>query len=299
MRKSILDELRGELLSRASLDCLEEPIWKGIGSLNTWGSNAIEGNTLTLDEVQAVLIKQVGVAKPVSDILETKQHEEAFRDLIKRRNRAIDLAVVQEIHEEVFRGLMPDAGQWRRMNVKIEGSKFSPPRPEKIVKMMDEWMKEYDQRDLRGEDVFSLGAWMHHRFESIHPFGNGNGRVGRLLLNLHFLKHNWPSVQILPFDRERYIESLHMGNEGDLSALQNFLMVAMGGSILHLLSYVGTAQDELKPLADFNETGQYSAKYLRLRAGQGELPAFRVKRDWLTSERALSLYVSEVGRKTS
>ena len=299
MQISILEKLRGEFLNRGSLDTLPEVIWKGMSSINTYGTNAIEGNTLTHDEVETVLLDQKGVEKPIADIMETLQHEKAFRNLMNRRARSIDPVTILELHEEVFKGLMADAGQWRRTNVMIRGAQFSPPMPEKVIMRMEELIKEYDQRDLEGEEPFTLGSWMHHGFESIHPFSNGNGRVGRLLLNLHLMKHNWPPVNVLPGDREAYLRSLQAGNRGDLAPLTDFIMVRTGGSLLNLLSQVGTMEDELKPLVKFQSDETYSAKYLALRAEQGELPAIKVRNKWQSSERALQLYMEVVGRKTS
>ncbi len=87
-----------------------------------------------------------------------------------------------ELHEQVFRGIDPEAGMWRGITVFLQGSRHTPPRAESVIPSMSEWEREYSQRDIVGERVFTLAAWMHHRFESIHPFRDGNGRVGRLLL---------------------------------------------------------------------------------------------------------------------
>ena len=183
------------------------------------------------------------------------------------------------------------------MNVRIIGSKHTPPRMEKVIPMMEDWEKEYARRDMIGEPVFTLAAWMHHQFEAIHPFADGNGRVGRLLLNLHFLKHNWPPVHILPPDRTSYLSSLEAAHAGDLVQLERFLAVAMGRSLLDLLDQVGTKEDELKSLRKMEKTGPHSAKYLALRASQGKLPAVKVAGDWHTSSRALTLYKRETGRE--
>lgn len=294
----ILNRLRNAFLNRGSLDTLPDAIWKGVSSLNTYGTNAIEGNTLTQDEVEAVLLDGRGVDRPITHILETIQHERAFRNLMGRRGRAIDLVTVLELHEEVFKGLMADAGQWRRTNVTIRGASFTPPRPEKVVQRMDTMVEEYNRRDLEGEDPFTLGSWMHHSFESIHPFSDGNGRVGRLLLNLHFLKHNWPPVHVLPLDRDTYLGALEKGNGGYLTPLEDYLKAITGSSLLLFLSQVGTAEDELRPLVELQDEDLYSAKYLALRAKQGELPALRVRGEWRSSERALGLYVDEVARSS-
>lgn len=296
MEKSILEGLRSELLGRSALDTLPDPVWKSVSSLNTYGTNSIEGNTLTWSEVEAVLLDSRGVDRPMADIMETIQHDRAFRKLIGRRARAIDLVTMLELHEEVFHGLMPDAGQWRRVNVIVRGARFTPPRPEKVIGRLSDLVDEYAARDLEGEDPFVLGAWLHLGFETVHPFTDGNGRVGRLLLNLHLIKHNWPPVHVLPEDREVYLRALGAGNEGDLDPLIDLIMVKTGSSLLGLLSLVGTAEDELKLLSELQGREGYSAKYLALRADQGELPAVRTKGRWRTSPRALELYAQKVGR---
>ena len=297
MDESILTALRDCLITRASLESLPEDVWKRASALNTWGTNAIEGNTLTWRDVEVLLIEHRSVGnRPIGDVLETLQHEKVFRDLPQLRKRPITLETILELHEAVFRGVREDAGMWRRVNVRITGSRRVPPRMEKVVGEMEEMMKEYEDRDLKGEDVLILGTWLHHTFESIHPFSDGNGRVGRLLLNLHFLKHNWPPVHIVPTDRDRYLDCMNSGHAGDLSCLLEFVRELMGRSILDLLDQLGTAEDELKPLKQLETKSGHSAKYLRLRAGQGRLPALKVSGDWHTSRRAIQLYRENVGR---
>jgi len=297
MNESILGRLRDTLLTRASLGHLPEDVWKRSSALNTWGTNAIEGNTLTWKEVQKLLLEDQSVAnRPIRDVLETLQHESAFRGLLLRKDKPLTMETVLELHGSVFKGVKADAGTWRRVNVRITGTSHVPPRMEKVVGEMESLLKEYESRDVEGTDVFDLGAWLHHGFESIHPFSDGNGRVGRLLLNLHFLKHNWPPVHILPPDRETYISAMNKGHSSDLSHLVTLLKELMGRSILDLLDQVGTSDDELKPLKNLASKGAYSAHYLSLRAGQGELPAIKVSGDWRTSIRALKLYREFVGR---
>ena len=298
MDESILTALRDCLLTRASLENLPEDVWKRASALNTWGTNAIEGNTLSWRDVEVLLIEERSIGnRPLRDVLETLQHEKVFRNLPQLRKRLITLETTLELHEAVFRGVKEDAGMWRRVNVRIAGSRHVPPRMEKVVGEMDKMMNEYDNRDVNGEDVFVLGTWLHHTFESIHPFSDGNGRIGRLLLNLHFLKHNWPPVHIVPPDRDRYLDCMNRGHTGDLSCLLKFARELMGRSILDLLDQLGTAEDQLKPLKHLETKSGYSAKYLRLRAGQGRLPALKVSGDWHTSRRAIRLYGEKVGRR--
>lgn len=297
MNEIILNRLRDTLLTRTSLDHLPEDVWKRSSALNTWGTNAIEGNTLTWKEVQKLLLEDKSIGnRPVRDVLETIQHESTFRGLLLRKGQPITLVTVLELHESVFKGVKADAGQWRRVNVRITGSTHVPPRMEKVVPEMEALLKVYDSRDMEGAEIFGLGAWFHHGFESVHPFSDGNGRVGRLLLSLHFLKHNWPPVHVLPSDREPYLDAMERGHQSDLSDLVSLLKELMGRSLLDLLDQVGTADDELKPLKRLASKGPYSAHYLSLRAGQGELPAIKVSGDWQSSIRALLLYRELTGR---
>lgn len=297
MDEIILRRLREALLTRSSLDHLPDDVWKRSSALNTWGTNAIEGNTLTWKEVEKLLIEGQSVGdRPLRDVLETIQHETTFRGLLLRKDLPITMQTALELHETVFKGMMADAGRWRRVNVRITGSTHTPPRMENVVREMEALLKEYDSRDMQGEEVFRFGAWFHHGFESVHPFSDGNGRVGRLLLNLHFLKHNWPTVHILPPDRETYLSAMERGHSSDLSDLVSLLKELMGRSVLDLLDQVGTADDELRPLKSLASKGPYSAHYLSLRAGQGKLPAIKVGGDWRTSNRALRLYREITGR---
>ncbi len=285
------------MLTRTSLDRLPEDVWKRSSALNTWGTNAIEGNTLTWKEVERLLLEGKNIGnRPIRDVLETIQHESTYRDLLQRRSQPITLVTVLELHESVFKRVKADAGQWRRVNVRITGSTLVPPRMEKVVPEMEALLRQYDNRDLEGAETFDLGAWFHHGFESVHPFSDGNGRVGRLLLNLHFLRRNWPPIHVLPPDRETYLSAMEKGNQSDLSDLVSFLKELMGRSLLDLLDQVGTGDDELRPLKKLASKGPYSAHYLSLRAGQGELPAIKVSGDWRTSVRALRLYREFTGR---
>src|SRR5207253_8709090 len=198
MDETILESLRQELLTRTPLDTIPAGVWKSAGALNTWGTNVIEGTTLNRRDVERMLRERRSVPNhPLHDVLETVQHARAFEDLLTRKGMPIRLSTILELHEAVFRGIKDDAGQWRRLNVRIAGSRHVPPRMERVVPMLDEWIEGYAKKDLLGEDVFFVASWIDFGFVSIHSFSDGYGRVGRLLRNSNCMKDNWSPVYIL------------------------------------------------------------------------------------------------------
>ncbi|MEK6975741.1 MAG: Fic family protein [Candidatus Thermoplasmatota archaeon] len=287
------------------LEGLPDSVWKRTAALNTWGTNAIEGNTLTHDDVERLLVEDATVpGRPVPDVLETLGHEEAFRSLLVRRKNPIDLVSILELHETVFRAApRKRPGQWRVSNVYIAGTSFRPPRRDEVVPLVEAWCIEVAKRLRAKSSPLGNAAWMHHRFEQIHPFEDGNGRAGRLLMNLFLVKAGWPPLHILPPDRAGYIRALEEANGGDLVPLEHLLRTCMARGILDLLDQIGAPHDELRDIKEFAGKAwvPHKADYLALRCRQGVIPGIRSgetsgpvkpkagRPRWLTSEVALRL----------
>ncbi|MCL4345944.1 MAG: Fic family protein [Candidatus Thermoplasmatota archaeon] len=299
MDRSILNSLRERLLDRGSLRNLPERTLMESIILNTWGTNSLEGNTLTLNEVTRVIETGITVPnRPVKDLMETVQLSAALEEVIRGKLSEVNMEDALNLHEMIFHRILPDAGRWRTVNVKISGSKHSPPRVEKLLTLLKVWEKQYVEMEMARRDVFYQAAQMHFGLESIHPFSDGNGRVGRLLLNMHFLNHNWPLVHILPHDRNVYMDALESAHTGGVEKLTEFLKTNMAGSLLFALDLAGSEEDRLltlnEALGAFHK--DYSAKYLALRIKQGELPGIMINSRWMTSLTALRLYGEIKGR---
>lgn len=148
------------------------------------------------------------------------------------------------------------------------------------------------------EDVFYQAAEMHYGFGAIHPFSDGNGRVGRLLLNIHFLNHNWPLLNILPRDRNPYLNALESAHSNSVDDLIRFLEINMARSLIFILDRIGSEEDRLLTLNEAKEanSADYSSKYLALRINQGELPGIRLNKMWKTSPAAIRIYCESRGR---
>jgi Fic family protein len=295
MRKSILLALREALLDACPLTALPGDTLARMSALNTWGTNAIEGNHLSRREVETMLLRdRTPGGHTVRDILETVNHDAVFRSLPERLDRPVGIETAMELHALTFFRVLPDAGSLRKIRVKVVGSAHRPSIPELLQREMMEWEDELEER--AEEEVFATAAWMHHRFEGVHPFSDGNGRAGRLLLNLYLLRHSWPPVHVLPEDRDAYMDTFDLGHQGEHGGLERLLRNLMGRSLLLLLHEVGGEEDRLTRVTELARDGPYTAKYLALRASQGKLPAEKRGGQWWTSERAVGIYRRDVGR---
>lgn len=169
----------------------------------TYNSNAIEGNTLTLRETDMVLRGLTIDQKPLKDHLEAVGHKEAFDyvlELVKER-AALTESVVKQIHSLVLMDKREDRGVYRHVPVRIVGSRHEPVQPYLIQPKMEQLLADYA---ASREHIIPKLARFHLEFEGIHPFINGNGRTGRLLVNLKLMKAGFPPIDIKFTDRKAY-----------------------------------------------------------------------------------------------
>lgn len=187
----------------------------------TYNSNAIEGNTLTLRETDLVLRGLTIGEKPLKDHLEVVGHKEAFdyiRELV-REKQPLTETVIKQIHSLVLADKKDDRGVYRRIPVYIAGAKTAPVQPYLIAPKTEQLLTAY-QND-KGHIVSRL-ARLHLEFESIHPFIDGNGRTGRLLVNLELMKAGFPPIDIKFTDRKAYYNAFDSyADKQSVSAMEN------------------------------------------------------------------------------
>ena len=186
----------------------------------TYNSNAIEGNTLTLRETDLVLRGLTIDRKPLKDHLEAVGHKEAFdyvRELVKE-NAPLTERIIKQIHYLVLADKRADRGVYRRVPVRIMGAHHDPVQPYLIEPKMQQLLLDYA---ASGDHIVTKLAWFHIEFEGIHPFIDGNGRTGRLLVNLELMKAGYPPIDIKFTDRAAYynaFDAYHVKH--DLSAME-------------------------------------------------------------------------------
>ncbi len=199
--------------------------WKRFTENFTYNTNAIEGSNVTLSEVRE-LLEQKEIPKN-HDETETLNVAKAV-EFIKTNKENISVAFLKKLHGICFKGTKNFAGETRTVEVVIrdgygnivhQGAPFKD--VESLLNHLCTWYSTYEKK----YPPLLLAAVMHNEFEKIHPFQDGNGRVGRLLLNYVLLRHGYPPMNIKYKDRARYYQCLQLYDQkNDLKSMLRFLM---------------------------------------------------------------------------
>lgn len=181
---------------------------------STYHSNAIEGSTLTYAETYAILYNDNSFkieGKEPMEIYEAINHKSALELVFKnlKNNDGFDERFIKKLNETINRNIKETEG-FRTVKVFIQGSEYIPPETEKVPNLMNYFVYNYNNDE---QDIFNKIARYHIELEKIHPFEDGNGRTGRLLINYELLKNNLPPVVISKDDRVKYFEFLR-NNDG-------------------------------------------------------------------------------------
>ena len=187
---------------------LSEKEWQNFTEDFVYNTNAIEGSTVTEEEVVEILHKKKAEGE---EEIETKGVAKAI-EYIRKTKEDLSLNLLLKLHDFCFKGSKHFSGKFRNVNVVIRNSRgevlhAGVPKEElkNYLKDFIEWYKE-NQNKFK---PLVLAAILHNQFEHIHPFQDGNGRVGRLLLNYILLKNNYPPINIMLEDRQEYYKSLY------------------------------------------------------------------------------------------
>jgi Fic family protein len=266
----------------------------------TYNSNAIEGNTLTLQETRLVLEQGITVkGRNLREHFEAKNHEKAIlfvEELAKPRYSLCERDILK-VHSLVVENIESEfAGRFRNGQVRILGENFIPPNFVKIPSLVKE-LVSYVNHNPDKLDSVELVAKFHHRFVWIHPFFDGNGRTARLLMNLILMKFGYPPAIILKNNRKQYYRSLNLANKGDYKAFVLLIAQALERTLdLYLEASGALGSDEYVLLSVLSKKFPYSQEYLSLLARQGKIDAHKKARNWLATEQSVAEYIKGLSR---
>jgi Fic family protein len=286
-------------------------LWDDFWHLEAHHSTAIEGNTLVLKEVEKLLEEGRAVgSKELKDYLEVLGYGEAagwvYRQAIASdiwaHGELVSLAEVRHIHTLAMGRVWdvyphPSAypteapGYFREHDIVPFGGGMTPPTHPLILPEMTAWVdntnafgRSIKSSEITLEDAPESIAFMHKEFERIHPFLDGNGRTGRLLLNLILLRLGWPPAIIFKNQRSKYLKALNKADTGDNSQLADLLCRAVIDSAYHLIPAIA-GPIKLVPLEALVDE-EFSLTALRKAAVRGRLEAIKGDDGYYLSSRA-------------
>jgi hypothetical protein len=277
-----------------------DAIWEGIWYEEAHHSTAIEGNTLVLKEVEKLLRdgKAVG-SKELAEYLEVDGYAKAaqwvYAQAVERASgwsagERIDLTELREIHklvvEPAWLHAPPDSldpregpGSFRRHDIRPFAGDMTPPPFPDVPALVADWLRDASRGPSGDEHPMLFLAELHARFERIHPFRDGNGRVGRLATNLLLVRHGYPPAVIYKRDRTRYLRALRRADRGDSGPLAEMFARSVTDGIYRFLLPGLAGPHRLVPLRSLADD-ELSGNALAVAAKRGRLRAVRRTDQW-------------------
>lgn len=285
-------------------------IWEGIWHEEAHHSTAIEGNTLVLKEVERLLVegKAVG-SKDLAEYLEVEGYAKAaqwvYAQAVEQSRvwsgaERINLTELRQIHrlvvEPAWLHSPPEGldhregpGSFRQHDIRpFTGGMTPPPFPE-VPALVTDWLRDANRGPAGDQHAMVFVAEVHARFERIHPFRDGNGRVGRLATNLLLVRHGYPPAVIHKRDRTRYLNALRRADRADPEPLAEMFARAVTDGIHRFLLPGLAGPHRLVPLRSLAD-GELSGNALAVAAKRGRLRAVRRTDQWYSSRQWVEEY---------
>lgn len=315
-----LEELRTRLGGLPSPEEAEF-VWRDIWHLEAHHSTALEGNTLVIREVEILLEQGRAVgAKPLKEYMEVKGYGDAATWVYAQAHRdggwdaddLVTLTEVRQIHDTLMTPAWqvaphPDAtareapGQFREHDIRPFDGGMTPPSWAIVPARMRDWL---DSANETGRHLGSAGtplpealAQLHNDFEKVHPFIDGNGRVGRLVLNLILVRLGYPPIVVLKKQRSAYLSAMQRADDGEYGLLGELLARAMLDNLNRFILPNVAGPARLVPLAALVDD-RFSLAALRQAAQRGRLEAFQgADGVWRSTGKAVDEYARNKGKR--
>jgi fido (protein-threonine AMPylation protein) len=287
-----------------------QDIWGDIWFQEAHNSTAIEGNTLVLREVEVLLREGRAVGdKQLAEYLEVQGYADAAQWVYRqgltpgdwtsgellsmtelRHIHTLAMSKVWEVAPHPKAGPDERPGSFRRHNIQAFPGGMRPPDWTEVHALTSNWLEQASLLRRPDRPFPEALAALHARFEQIHPFLDGNGRTGRLVMNLLLIRLGYPPAVIRKAERTRYLTALRRADAGDASPLGEFLARSVIDTLMRFVVPAVAGPARLVPLAAL-ASREVSAKSLRAAAERGRLKAHRDERgQWRSTRRWVEEY---------
>jgi Fic family protein len=290
-----------------------EEIWDEFWHQEAHHSTALEGNTLVLNQVRHLLDEGRAVgSKELREYVEVAAYAsaarwvygEAVENGIRQGGTLLTLQEVRSIHAKAMGPVwdvsphpnaLPDEGpgNWRRHEIRPFPGGMKPPPWTDVPPRIRDWVSEVNETPvaLKRSPLPGVLAAHHCQFERIHPFLDGNGRTGRLLLNLILVRLSYPPAIIQKRSRARYLQALRRADAGDAGPLGELIARAVTESLHKFVLPAVAGPARLVPLASL-ASKDVSSEALRVAAIRGRLRAVQAPTGWMSSRKWVDDYLA-------
>lgn len=280
-QKKALQELKAEFdLLRKGKESLLVLVDQAEIPEAVYNSNAIENSTLTLKETERILLEmKLGRDVSIREVFEAKNLARVT-EYIRGKIRGEDLSqeLILLLHHMLI-GNIDDgiAGRFRAIGEYVRVGKHVAPAPEQVERMIDGILLDY-MSDHTTHPIEKI-AKFHLDFETIHPFNDGNGRMGRVCVNYQLGRLGFPGIIIRDKEKKYYYESFHDYNDGKKTkGMEKVLMLALMESLHKRIAYL--KGEEIITLAEYVKMHEASASATSNAARRQKIPAFRERGVW-------------------
>lgn len=245
-----------------------------------YNSNAIENSTLTLEETEKILL-QIDLDRYISgrEIFEAKNLAQvvSYTD-IRAKEQELSLDMILFLHKMLISNIRDDiAGRFRKDDEYVRVGNHIAPGPDEIIKRLEHMLSKYNASNH--ENIIKRVGALHLTFEYIHPFIDGNGRIGRVIINYLLIREGFVPINIRFIDRKKYYEAF---NEFDIanktSVMEEIVGKALTSSYHKRLAYLESK--EIITLANYAKKNKLSHSNLINKANRQTIEAFLEKGIW-------------------
>lgn len=266
--------------SSISKDALIKLIAESEVAEEVYNSNAIENSTLTLEETEKILL-QIDLDRFISEreIFEAKNLARVVLYIDKKaKELELTLEVILSLHKMLISNIRDDiAGRFRGKNEYVRVAGHIAPNPKEVVERLLKMLAEYNAASH--ENIIRRIAKLHLTFEYIHPFVDGNGRIGRVINNYLLIREGFVPINIKFIDRKKYYEAFReFDRKGKVAVMEEIVGRALTNSYHKRLAYL--EGKKIITLADYSKKIKHSHSNLINKANRQTIEAFLEKGVW-------------------
>jgi Fic family protein len=249
-----------------------------------YNSNAIENSTLTLEDTENILLEnQISKKHNIREVYEAKNLAKITQELLQNPTKNLSSSLILNLHKNLLWEINNDfAGRFRRSNEWVRVGNHLGANPLFVANLVNEIIEKYNN----DKEMYFLDkiAWFHAEFETIHPFCDGNGRMGRILINKQLIKLNFPPIIIQNKNKHKDYYPLFTNYPitMDYSGFTSLFALLLQESMNKRISYLSSKR--IIPLSLWAKQNKISGTIAANKAKRQSIPAFRLRGRWVIAE---------------